>query len=108
VVKQVYRVKRDNHKDKSSDLSSSYTKPNMTITTASNIGKDVKQQVDDEQGAKSNQMELELSKVERKLSMPESEAQPSHTLGLPNWQMRKLQKLNAEELKARNLAWVLK
>jgi hypothetical protein len=108
VVKQVYRVKRDHHKDKSSDLSSSDTKPNVTITTLANIGKDVKQQVGDAQGAKSEPMELEVSKIERKMSMPKSEAQLSHPLDLPNWQMRKLQNLNVEELKAKNMAWVPK
>jgi hypothetical protein len=90
VVKQVYWVKRDHHKDKSSDLSSSDTKPNVTITTLANIGNDVKQQVGDAQGAKSEPMELEVSKIERKMSMPKSEAQLSHPLNLPNWQMRKL------------------
>jgi hypothetical protein len=40
--------------------------------------------------------------------VPQSEAQPSHPLSLPNWQMRKLQKLNVEELKAKNMAWVPK
>jgi hypothetical protein len=108
VVKQVYRVKRDNRKDKSSDLSSSDTKLNVTTTTSVNIGKDVKQQVGDAQGAKSEPIELEVSKVERKLPIPKSEAQPSHPLGLPNWQMRKLQKLNTEELKGKNMAWVPK
>jgi hypothetical protein len=108
VVKQVYRVKRDNRKDKSSDLSSSDTKLNVTTTTSVNIGKDVKQQVGDAQGAKSEPIELEVSKVERKLPIPKSEAQPSHPLGLPNWQMRKLQKLNTEEFKAKNMAWVPK
>jgi hypothetical protein len=87
VVKQVYRVKRDNRKDKSSDMSSSDTKLNVTITTSANIGKDVKQQVDDTQGAKSEPIELEASKVERKLPLPKSEAQPSHPLDLPNWKM---------------------
>jgi hypothetical protein len=108
VDKQVYRVKRDNHKDKSSDLSSSDTKPNVTITTSTNIGMDMKQQVGDAQGAKCKPMEFEVSKVERKFPMPKSEAQPSHPLGLPNWQIRKLQKLNAEELKVKNMAWVPK
>jgi hypothetical protein len=108
VIKQVYRVKRDNRKDKSSDLSSSDTKPNVTITTSANIDKDVKQQVDDTQRAKYEQIESEASKVERKLSIPKSEAQPSHPLGLPNWQIIKLQKLNAEEFKAKNMAWVPK
>jgi hypothetical protein len=63
----------------------------------------VKQQVGVTQCAKSEPMELEASKVERKMPMPKSEAQQSHPLGLPNWQMKKLQKLNAEELKAWNL-----
>jgi hypothetical protein len=90
VVKQVYRVKRDNHKDKSSDLSSSDTKPNVIITTSANIGKDVKQQVGDAHDTKYEPMELKVSKVERKLPMPKLEAQPSHPLNLPNWQMRKL------------------
>jgi hypothetical protein len=108
MVKQVYRVKWDNHKDKSSDPSSNGTKPNVTITTLANIGKEVKKQVGDAQGAKSEPMELKVSKVERKLPMPKSKAQLSHPLGLPNWQMRKLQKLNAEELKANNMTWVPK
>jgi hypothetical protein len=97
VAKHVFQVKKDNRKDKSSDLSSSDTKPNVTITTSANVGKDVKQQVGDTQGAKSEPMELEVSNVERKLPMPKSEAQPSHPLDLPNWQMQKLQKLNVEE-----------
>jgi hypothetical protein len=80
----------------------------VTITTLATIGKDMKQQVGDAQGVKSEPMELEVSKVERKLPIPKSVAQPSHPLGLPNWQMRKVQKINAEELKARNLAWVPK
>jgi hypothetical protein len=108
VVKQIYRVKKDNHKDKSSDLSSSDTKPNVAITTSANIGKDVKQQVGDAQGVKSEPMELEVSKVERKLPIPKSKAQLSHPLDLPNWQMRKLQKLNVEELKVKNMSWVTK
>jgi hypothetical protein len=74
VVRQVYQVKRDNHKDKSSYLSSSDAKPNVTITTSANIGKDVKQQVGDAQGTKSEPMELEVFKVERKLPMPKLEA----------------------------------
>jgi hypothetical protein len=69
----------------------------VTITTSANIDKDVKQQVGDAQGAKSESIELEASKVERKLSMPKSEEQLSHPLSLPNWQMRKLQNLNAVE-----------
>jgi hypothetical protein len=40
--------------------------------------------------------------------MPKLEAQPSHPLCLPNWQMTKLQKFNAEELKAKNMAWAPK
>jgi hypothetical protein len=53
-------------------------------------------------------MVLEVSKVERKLPMLKSKAQSNHPLSLPNWQMRKLQNLNVEELKAKNMAWVPK
>jgi hypothetical protein len=108
VVKQVYQIKRDNRKDKISDMSSSNTKLNVTITTSVNIGKDVKQQDGDAQDAKSEPTKLEVSKLERKLPMTKLEAQSSHPLALSNWQMRKLQKLNAEELKAKNMACVLK
>jgi hypothetical protein len=90
VVKQVYQIKRDNRKDKISDLSSSNTKLNVTITTSVNIGKDVKQQDGDAQDAKSEPTKLEVSKLERKLPMTKLEAQSSHPLALPNWQMRKL------------------
>jgi hypothetical protein len=31
-----------------------------------------------------------------------------HPLSLPNWQVRRLEKLNAEELKVKNMAWVPK
>jgi hypothetical protein len=40
--------------------------------------------------------------------MPKSEAQPRHPLSLSNWQIKKLQKLNVEELKVRTLGWLLK
>jgi hypothetical protein len=63
VVKQVYWVKRDNRKDKSLDISSSDKKLNVTITTLVNIDKDVKQQVGDAQGAKSEPMKLKVSKI---------------------------------------------
>jgi hypothetical protein len=63
VVKQVYWVKRDNRKDKSLDISSSDKKLNVTITTLVNIDKDVKQQVGDAQGAKSEPMKLKVSNI---------------------------------------------
>jgi hypothetical protein len=63
VVKQVYWVKRDNRKDKSLDISSSDKKLNVTITTLVNIDKDVKQQVGDAQGAKSEPTKLKVSKI---------------------------------------------
>jgi hypothetical protein len=43
VVKQVYCVKRDNHNDKSLDMSSGDENPNVTTTTLGNVDNDVKQ-----------------------------------------------------------------
>jgi hypothetical protein len=106
VAKQVYCVMKDNCKSRSSDLFSSYEKSNVTTSTLVNIGKDVKQQVIDKQGAKSEPMKLEMLEIKEKLPMHKSEVQPRCPLNLSNWQMKKLQKLSAEKLKEKNMAWV--
>jgi hypothetical protein len=76
VVKQVYCVRRDNHKDKSLDMSSGDENPNVTTITLGNVDNDVKQL--------------------------------KHPLDLSNSQLRKLQRLSAEKLKEKNMAWVPK
>ena len=58
--------------------------------------------------AKSEPSELKKSKIKKKSLMSRIEAKPSHPLDASNWQKKKLQKLSAQELKQRNMAWVPK
>jgi hypothetical protein len=101
MVKQIYHVKKDNCKSRSSNLFSSDEKSNVTTTTVVIVGMDVKQQVIDTQGAKSEPVKLEMLKIKEKLSMPKSEAQPRRLLGLSNWQMKKLQKLKCRRVEGK-------
>jgi hypothetical protein len=84
VVKQVYCIMKDNCKSRSSDLFSSDEKSNVTTTTLVHICKDVKQQVIDTHGAKSERMKLEMLEIKQKLPMHKSEAHSRYPLDLSN------------------------
>ena len=58
--------------------------------------------------AKFEQSELKKPKIKKKSLLPRIEAKPSHTLDSSNWQKKKLQRLSAQELKQRNMAWLPK
>jgi hypothetical protein len=58
--------------------------------------------------AKSEQKELKRSKNKRGALLSKIEAKSSHPLGLSNWQRKKLQKLSAQELKKKGMAWIPK
>ena len=58
--------------------------------------------------AKSEQSELKKPKIKKKSLLSRIEAKPSHPFDSSNWQKKKLQKLNAQELKEKNMAWVPK
>lgn len=108
VVKQVYRVKKDNRKDKTSDLNANCEKPNVTKDISANNGKDVKQQVANARSVKSEPKESKFLKIKHELPKLKSKAQPRCPLGLSNWQVTKLHKLSAEDLKKKKMAWVPK
>ncbi|KAG2595672.1 hypothetical protein PVAP13_5KG279087, partial [Panicum virgatum] len=98
VVKQIYVVKRDGRKDTSSDLNTIDEKPiNVLKTSAIDGNKN-----------RSGQGELKKPKVKRRSPLSRIEAKLSHSFSTSNWQKRKLQKLSAQELKERNMAWVPK
>ncbi|RCV26120.1 hypothetical protein SETIT_5G219800v2 [Setaria italica] len=78
VVKQVYQVKRDGRKDKSSDLNS--------IRKKSAI---------DSPSTKSEQNKLKTPKNKKRVLLSKTEGKPSHPLGLLNRQKKKPQKLSA-------------
>ena len=49
-----------------------------------------------------------MHKVKQELSLVQTKSQPGRSLGLSYWQKKKLQKLSAQELEKRNMAWVPK
>ena len=108
MVRQVYRVKKDGRKDKSSDLNSNKEKPIKVLESSAAKDKYTKRSTSDSSNAKSEQNKLEISEAEEDLSLFASTSRPRYPLGLSRWQKQKLQKLSAQELKERNSAWVPK
>jgi hypothetical protein len=51
---------------------------------------------------------MKVSKIKKELSLSKIEAKLTCLIGLPKWQEKKLQKLSAEKLKEKGLAWVPK
>ena len=107
VVKQVYRVKRDGRKYATSDLISNNKEPIKVLTLATK-GKEVKQSIDKNQNAKSKETKLRVHKAQKELPLVETKSQPRCPLGLSYWRKKELQKLSAQELKKKNMAWVPK
>ena len=57
---------------------------------------------------KSEQSKFEGPKIKREVPLSKIEVRSRCLLGSSNWQKKKLQKLNAQELKEKNMAWVPK
>jgi hypothetical protein len=108
VVKQVYRVKYDGRKKKSSDLNSTIEKPITLLKNPAIDGKEVWKSSINILGAKSEQKNMRVPKVKNDLSLSKIEIKLICSIGLPKWQEKKLQKLSAEKLKEKGLAWVPK
>jgi hypothetical protein len=81
VVKQVYQVKRDGRKDKSSDLNSINEKLINVSTTSAIGGKGKEKSSIDPPSAKSEQKEVKRSKNKRGALLSKTEAKSSHPLG---------------------------
>lgn len=65
--------------------------------------KEIKRSSIDTLGAKSEQRELEVSKIKEDLPLSKYEQQPRCPVGLSNWQKKKLQRLSEQELKEKNM-----
>ena len=63
---------------------------------------------DMDDGRASILMEATGSEIKKELPLLKSKSQPRCPLGLSSWQEKKLQRLSAQELKNKNMAWVLK
>jgi hypothetical protein len=82
VVKQVYQVKRDGCKDKSSYLNSINEKLINVLTTSTIGGKGKEKSSIDPLSAKSEQKEVKRSKNKRGALLSKTEVKSSHPLGL--------------------------
>ena len=107
MVEQIYRVKRDGRKSATSDMISNEKEPIKVLTLATK-GKEVKQSIDKNQSAKSEEKKLRVHKAKKELPLVKTESQPRCPLGLSYWQKKELQNLSAQELKKKNMAWVPK
>ena len=58
--------------------------------------------------AKSEGKKLRVHNVKQELTLLQTKSQPGCPLSLSYWQKKKLQKLSAQELEKRNMAWVPK
>jgi hypothetical protein len=58
--------------------------------------------------AKSKYKKVRVPKIKEDLPLFKTEIKPICSIGLPKWQEKKLQKLSAENLKEKGLAWVPK
>ena len=59
-------------------------------------------------GAKSEQKKVRVPEINKNLPLSKTEIKSICSIGLPKWQEKKLQKLSAEKLKEKGLAWVPK
>jgi hypothetical protein len=90
--KQVYVVKKDNRKAKSSDLNSCITEPEEMLDTLARSTQTIGKSASDSPGTKS------------KLKKPNVPKQPRNPLRLSIWHKR-LEKLSAQELESRGMTW---
>jgi G3E family GTPase len=101
-------VKRDGHKDKSSDLKSVNENLINVFNTSAIGGKGNEKSSVHPSSAKSEQKEVKRLKNKRGALLSTTEAKSSHPLGLSNWLKKELQKLSAQELRKKGIAWIPK
>jgi hypothetical protein len=101
-------VKYDGQKKKSSDLNSTIEKLITLLKNSTIDGKEVGKSSIDILGVKSEQKKVKVLKVKNDLPLSKTEIKPICSISLPKWQEKKLQKLSAEKLKEKDLAWVPK
>ena len=107
VIKQVYRVKKDGRKCATSDSVSSNKEP-MKVLTLATTSNEIKQSIVKSQSVKSEEKKLRVHKVKNELPLVKTESQLRCPLGLSYWQKKELQKLSAQELRKKSMAWVPK
>ena len=99
-------MKYDGRKKKSSDLNLTIEKPITLLKNRAIDGKEIWKSSIDILGAKSEQKKVRVPKIKKDLPLSKTEIKLICSIGLLKWQEKKLQKLSAEKLKEKGLAWV--
>ena len=89
VVKQIYRVKYDGRKKKSSDLNLTIKKPITLLKNLAIDGKEVRKSSINILGAKSEQKKVRVPKI-KGLLLSKTEIKSICSIDLPKWQEKKL------------------
>ena len=89
-VKQVYRMKYDGWKNKSSYLNSTIEKPITFLKNPAIDDKEVGKSSIDIVGVKSEQKKVWVPKIKKDLPLSKTEIKPICSIGLPKWQEKKL------------------
>ena len=108
VEKQVYSVKYDGRKKKSSDLNSTIEKPITLLKNLAIDDKKVQKLSIDIVDVKSEQKKVRVLIIKEELPLSKTRSKPRCSLGLSKWQKKKLQNLSAEKLREKGLAWAPK
>ena len=108
VVKQLYRVKYDGQKEKSSDLNSTIEKPITLLKNLAIDAKEVGKSSINILDAKSEQKKVRVPIIKEELPLSKTRTKPRCSLSLSKWQKKKLQTLSAEKLREKGLAWAPK
>ena len=101
-------MKYDGRNKKSSNLNSTIEKPITLLKNLAIDGKDMGKLSIDILDSKSERKNVRVPKIKKELLLSKTEIKPICSIGLPRWQEKKLQKLSAEKLKGKGLAWVTK
>ena len=86
----------------------SNNKEPIKVLTLATKGKEVKQSIDKNQSAKSEEKKLRVHKALKELPLVETKSQSRCSHGISYWRKKELQKLSAQELRNKNMAWVPK
>ena len=97
-VKQVYRLKYDGRKKKSSGLNSTIKKSITLLKNLAIDGKDMGKLSIDILDSKSERKNVRVPKIKKELLLSKTKIKPICSIGLPKWQEKKLQKLSEEKL----------
>jgi hypothetical protein len=97
-------VKRDNRKNKNSDLNS--CEPGEVLDTSASSAQTIEKSASNSPGTRSEFKKPNMPKVKEDVSSSNTNSQPRSPLRLSIWHNKRLEKRGAQKLKKRGMTWV--